>query len=349
MLECRNLSVFYGQHRALDGVAIRAAPGEIVVILGANGAGKSTLLQSIAGLVPATDEGEVLLDGRSIKALAPHVIVEAGLALVPEGRRIFGDLTVLENLVLGAYANRARDAERDTLEKVLALFPRLAERRRQIARTMSGGEQQMVAIGRAMMSAPSILMLDEPSLGLSPILSSELFKALVEIRRTGAGILLVEQNARQALAIADRGYLLENGRIVGEGTAASLAEDPAVQKAYLGGAAGEIRVEPARGAVPPEPLAAASLPTLHAGSIASRRVDELIPVSIDELVRRAASISSEHVKALRSGRTPISSGAAATKSIGDSLQEAIAKIEAAAANARHGGSERRSGDSDGTS
>jgi len=349
MLECRNLSVFYGQHRALDGVAIRAAPGEIVVILGANGAGKSTLLQSIAGLVPATDEGEVLLDGRSIKALAPHEIVEAGLALVPEGRRIFGDLTVLENLVLGAYANRARGAERDTLEKVLALFPRLAERRRQIARTMSGGEQQMVAIGRAMMSAPSILMLDEPSLGLSPILSSELFKALVEIRRAGAGILLVEQNARQALAIADRGYLLENGRIVGEGTAASLAEDPAVQKAYLGGAAGEIRAEPARGPAVPEPLAAASLPTLHAGSIASRRVDELIPVSIDELVRRAASISSEHVKALRSGRTPISSGVAATRPIGESLQDAIAKIEAAAANARRGGSERRSGDGDGTS
>ncbi|MCG6874533.1 MAG: ABC transporter ATP-binding protein [Betaproteobacteria bacterium] len=238
MLECRNLSVSYGHHRALDNIAVHIAPGEIVVILGANGAGKSTLLQAIAGLVPASDGGQILLDGKSIKNLPPHLIVEAGLALVPEGRRIFGDLTVLENLVLGAYAERARPTEKDNLGRALTLFPRLAERRRQIARTMSGGEQQMVAIGRAMMSAPSILMLDEPSLGLSPILCTELFKALAEIRKTGAGILLVEQNARQGLAIADRGYLLENGRIVGEGSAVSLAGDPAVQKAYLGGVAG---------------------------------------------------------------------------------------------------------------
>jgi branched-chain amino acid transport system ATP-binding protein len=236
MLECRGLAVSYGRHRALHNVAIRIAPGEIVVILGANGAGKSTLLQAIAGLVRPADSGEILLDGESIGLLAPHLIVESGLALVPEGRRLFGELTVLENLLLGAYARRARGSERGNLERVLALFPRLAERRRQVARTMSGGEQQMVAIGRAMMSAPSILMLDEPSLGLSPILCSELFRSLAEIRRTGAGILLVEQNARQALAIADRGYLLENGRIVGEGSARSLAQDPAVQKAYLGGA-----------------------------------------------------------------------------------------------------------------
>lgn len=236
MLECCGLSVSYGHHRALDDVAIRIASGEIVVILGANGAGKSTLLQAIAGLVPSSKGGQIMLDGNSIKHLAPHLIVEAGLALVPEGRRIFGDLTVMENLVLGAYADRARPSEKDTLERVFALFPRLAERRRQVARTMSGGEQQMVAIGRAMMSAPSILMLDEPSLGLSPILCSELFKALAEVRKTGAGILLVEQNARQGLAIADRGYLLENGRIVGEGAATALARDPAVQKAYLGGA-----------------------------------------------------------------------------------------------------------------
>jgi branched-chain amino acid transport system ATP-binding protein len=241
MLECRGLSVSYGRHRALDGVAVRIAPGEIVVILGANGAGKSTLLQAIAGIVAAADSGEIVVDGRSIKNLPPHLIVEAGLALVPEGRRIFGDLTVLENLVLGAYAARAREAEADNLRRVLALFPRLAERRRQIARTMSGGEQQMVAIGRAMMSAPTILMLDEPSLGLSPILCTELFRALAEIRKTGMGILLVEQNARQALAIADRGYLLEGGRIVGEGDASSLARDPAVQQAYLGGAAAAAR------------------------------------------------------------------------------------------------------------
>jgi len=351
MLECRNLSVFYGQHRALDDVGIHAAPGEIVVILGANGAGKSTLLQTIAGLVPATEAGEILLEGRSIKDLAPHLIVEAGLALVPEGRRIFGDLTVHENLVLGAYAIRARGAERDNLERVLALFPRLAERRRQLARTMSGGEQQMIAIGRAMMSAPSILMLDEPSLGLSPILSGELFRALVEIRRTGAGILLVEQNARQGLAIADRGYLLESGRIVGEGSAVSLAEDPAVQKAYLGGAAAEIRAVATRGPAQrdlPAPITA-SPPAWRAGTIASRPVEGLIPVSIDDLVRRAASISAEHVKAVRSGRAAVSSGTAATSSIGESLQEAIARIEAAAANARRGGPERRSGGGDGTS
>lgn len=240
MLECRDLSVSYGRHRALDNVAVRIAPGEIVVILGANGAGKSTLLQAIAGLIPSHDVGQILLDGKSLQGQPPHLIVEAGLALVPEGRRLFGDLTVLENLVLGAYADRARQSEQENLERVLALFPRLAERRRQVARTMSGGEQQMVAIGRAMMSAPSILMLDEPSLGLSPILCTELFKALAAVRKTGAGILLVEQNARQGLAIADRGYLLENGRIVGEGTAASLAQDPAVQKAYLGGAVGTL-------------------------------------------------------------------------------------------------------------
>ncbi|MGB8433086.1 MAG: ABC transporter ATP-binding protein [Burkholderiales bacterium] len=251
MLECRGLSVSYGQHRALDDVAIRIAPGEIVVILGANGAGKSTLLMAIAGLVPSAEGGQILLDGKSIRQLAPHLIVEAGLALVPEGRRIFGDLTVLENLVLGAYADRARSSEKDTLARVFALFPRLAERRRQVARTMSGGEQQMVAIGRAMMSAPSILMLDEPSLGLSPILCSELFKALAEVRKTGAGILLVEQNARQGLAIADRGYLLENGRIVGEGPATALARDPAVQNAYLGGPARDVGAGRERSVTPP--------------------------------------------------------------------------------------------------
>ena len=234
MLECRGLSVRYGRHQALDDVSLRTAAGEIVAILGANGAGKTTLLQAIAGLVPCA--GEIALDGRSILGLAPHRVVEAGVALVPEGRWLFGELTVRENLMLGAYARRARRGERERLARVLELFPRLAERPRQVARTMSGGEQQMVAIGRAMMSAPDILMLDEPSLGLSPLLCTELFRALARIRGSGTGILLVEQNARQALAIADRGYLLENGRVVGEGAAASLARDAAVQKAYLGGA-----------------------------------------------------------------------------------------------------------------
>jgi branched-chain amino acid transport system ATP-binding protein len=234
MLRADHIGVVYGAHRALEDVSLRVGDREIVVILGANGAGKSSLLKAIAGLVPCA--GEIALHGRSILGLAPHRVVEAGIALVPEGRWIFGELTVRENLMLGAYARRARRGERERLARVLELFPRLAERPRQVARTMSGGEQQMVAIGRAMMSAPDILMLDEPSLGLSPLLCTELFRALARIRGSGTGILLVEQNARQALAIADRGYLLENGRVVGEGAAASLARDAAVQKAYLGGA-----------------------------------------------------------------------------------------------------------------
>jgi len=233
MLDCRGVSVRYGRHQAIDDVAIRVAPGEIVVILGANGAGKTTLLNAIAGLVPAN--GEVTLDGRSLRGLPPHLIVEAGLALVPEGRRIFGDLTVHENLMLGAYAKRARQSEREHLDRALALFPKLAERGRQIARTMSGGEQQMIAIARAMMSSPTILMLDEPSLGLSPLLCSELFRTLRRIKDTGVGIFLVEQNAKQSLAIANRGYLLDNGHIVGSDTAEALSRDEKVQTAYLGG------------------------------------------------------------------------------------------------------------------
>jgi branched-chain amino acid transport system ATP-binding protein len=322
MLECRGLAVRYGQHEALHGVALGVAPGEIVVILGANGAGKSTLLQAIAALVPSS--GEILLDGRSIAGLPPHLIVEAGLALVPEGRRIFGDLTVRENLLLGAYARRARHSEREHLDRVLALFPRLAERTRQVARTMSGGEQQMVAIGRAMMSAPAILMLDEPSLGLSPILCTELFRALAQIRTTGAGILLVEQNARQALAIADRGYLLENGRIVGAGPAASLAEDAAVQKAYLGGVA-EV-------AASPPPLSAVPVPTPPAPTVGA---EQLIQTSIDELTRRAAAIQSAHLLASRPPRTEAPRAPAVRHAGADSaLRDAIAEIEAAAARAR---------------
>ena len=237
MLECHDLAVAYGRHQALKGVSLRVAPGEIVVMLGANGAGKTTLLNAVAGRVPAAPGSRVLLDGRAISASAPYHIVEAGLALVPEGRGIFGDLTVHENLLLGAYAKRARASQQANLARVQALFPKLAERRAQRARTMSGGEQQMVAIGRALMSAPTILMLDEPSLGLSPLLCVELFRALAAVRKTGVGILLVEQNARQGLALADRAYLLENGLIVGEGPADQLANDPAVRAAYLGGAA----------------------------------------------------------------------------------------------------------------
>ena len=235
MLECRDLSVFYGPHLALAGVSINIKRGEIVTILGANGAGKSTLLKTISGLVDHEDESEIFIDGRSISDWDPHQIVEAGLSMVPEGRDLFGELTVLENLILGAYPRRARGEETTNLDHVMTLFPKLAERRKQMARTMSGGEQQMVAVGRAMMSAPSILMLDEPSLGLSPLLCSELFKALAKIRKSGVGILLVEQNVKQSLAISDRGYLLETGRITGEESAEVLANDQAVLRAYLGG------------------------------------------------------------------------------------------------------------------
>ena len=234
MLEIADLSVSYGKHRAVDGVSLHVAQSEIVVILGANGSGKTSLLKTIGGLQSAAQGARITLAGVDLTKLRAHRIVEAGLALVPEGRGIFGDLTVRENLMLGAYARRARATEAKNLDRVLTLFPRLAERMTQAARTMSGGEQQMVAIGRALMSAPDILLLDEPSLGLSPLMCGELFGALASIRQAGIGVLLVEQNAKRSLAVADRGYLLENGRIVGQGTAASLQNDPAVQRAYLG-------------------------------------------------------------------------------------------------------------------
>lgn len=234
MLEIADLSVSYGKHRAVDGVSLHVVQSEIVVILGANGSGKTSLLKTIGGLQSAAQGARITLAGVDLTKLRAHRIVEAGLALVPEGRGIFGDLTVRENLMLGAYARRARATEAKNLDRVLTLFPRLAERMTQAARTMSGGEQQMVAIGRALMSAPDILLLDEPSLGLSPLMCGELFGALASIRQAGIGVLLVEQNAKRSLAVADRGYLLENGRIVGQGTAASLQNDPAVQRAYLG-------------------------------------------------------------------------------------------------------------------
>jgi branched-chain amino acid transport system ATP-binding protein len=225
----------------------------------------------------------VTIDDVDVTASTPNAIVEAGLALVPEGRAIFGDLTVHENLQLGAYGPQARARGDERLTTVLDLFPRLAERRHQIARTMSGGEQQMVAIGRALMSNPKILMLDEPSLGLSPLLCAELFRTLEEIGESGVGILLVEQNARLSLAMADRAYLVENGRIVGEGRAAALADDPAVQKAYLGGALSSAskRFGESEIAVP---LAAATLRQTPA-----------------DLADRAARIQRAHIEGQRTG------------------------------------------------
>ncbi|MFT4116688.1 ABC transporter ATP-binding protein [Bradyrhizobium sp.] len=234
MLEVSALSHFYGKHRALADVALGTTQGEIVAILGANGAGKSTLLKSIAGLVKPAPGAILRFDGQDIGALPAHLIVERGIALVPEGRGVFGELTVAENLQLGAYPARARQGEADRLAGILKLFPRLSERMSQAVRTMSGGEQQMVAIGRALMSNPLLLLLDEPSLGLSPLLSREVFRALGQIRAGGVGVLLVEQNARASLDIADRVYLIESGRNVGSGSAHDMKNNPDIQRAYLG-------------------------------------------------------------------------------------------------------------------
>src|SRR5579863_9430400 len=234
MLETREVSVFYGRHRALENVSVSVSKGEIVVMLGANGAGKSTFLRAVAGQTRKMPGGSVHMDGTDITNRPPHEIVETGIALVPEDRGIFADLTVKENLILGAHPARARPHETDNLERVLSLFPKLKQRPKQLVRTMSGGERQMVAIGRAMMSAPTILLLDEPSLGLAPLLCSELFRTLSRIKEAGVGIFLVEQNAKQSLAIADRGYLLDNGHIVGADAAAVLAKDEKVKAAYLG-------------------------------------------------------------------------------------------------------------------
>jgi len=237
MLDVVNIAVDYGKHVALQGVSLSVNEGETVVILGANGAGKSTLLKCIAGLVKPRAGGSVGLDGATLTGLPAHEVLNRGIALVPEGRGVFPDLTVAENLLLGAYAPRARKDEAANLAMVLELFPRLAERRKQMVATMSGGEQQMVAIGRALMSAPKLLMLDEPSLGLAPVLVEELFQSLERIGKSGVSLLIVEQNVRISLSIADRGYLLEAGRISGEGTAERLARDPAVQHAFLGASA----------------------------------------------------------------------------------------------------------------
>lgn len=285
MLKVEHISVAYGAHRALDDVSLHVAPGEIVVILGANGAGKSTLLKVIAGLLRSAPGGTIAINDNELSDLAPNRVVEEGLALVPEGRGVFADLTVGENLELGAYGRQARTKRDERLAEVLELFPRLAERRRQTVRTMSGGEQQMVAIGRALMSNPAILMLDEPSLGLSPILSGELFRTLAAVRETGVGILLVEQNARLSLAIADRAYLLENGRVVGEGRAATLANDPAVQEAYLGGA----------GAGKHKPFEQQEV------VMTQQPEGRALPQTAEMLAERAARIQREHVAALRSG------------------------------------------------
>jgi ABC-type branched-subunit amino acid transport system ATPase component len=232
MLDVNGVSHAYGRHKALDEVSIRLRAGEAVAILGANGAGKTTLLNAIAGLIRPLG-GSIRFDGKELVGLSPHRIVEMGIATVPENRRLFEPMSVMENLNLGAYTNRARAGAAETLDRIFELFPRLAERRRQAVRTMSGGERQMVAIGRALMTQPRLLLLDEPSLGLSPRLSGELFAVLGRIANE-VSVLMVEQNARRALATASRAYLLSLGRIVGEGEAEMLARDSAVARSYLG-------------------------------------------------------------------------------------------------------------------
>jgi branched-chain amino acid transport system ATP-binding protein len=234
MLRLENVTVAYGKHEALHRVSLDVEAGRTTVILGANGAGKTTLLNTVAGLVRPQPGGRILFEGRAIEAESTHRMVAAGIALVPEGRRLFGQMTVMDNLRMGAYARHARSAEEQRLAGVLAMFPRLAERRGQLANTMSGGEQQMVAIARALMSGPKLLLLDEPSLGLSPLLVKDLFAALHKIKAHGQSLILVEQSVRQSLRLADYVYVLENGRIVRGGRPAEIEGDEAIQKAYLG-------------------------------------------------------------------------------------------------------------------
>ncbi|MFB5084442.1 ABC transporter ATP-binding protein [Symbiobacterium thermophilum] len=233
MLEVRDLRVAYGNIEALHGISLTVAEGEIVTLIGANGAGKSTTLRAVSGLVRARS-GQILFEGHDITRIPAHRIVALGIGHVPEGRKIFTDMTVQENLELGAYIADLRRFRED-LEAVFERFPRLRERRRQSAATLSGGEQQMLALGRALMLRPRLLLLDEPSMGLSPRLVEEIFAIIVALNRAGTTVLLVEQNAAMALSIAHRAYVLETGRVVLEGPAKELRNHPAVKEAYLGG------------------------------------------------------------------------------------------------------------------
>ena len=233
VLEVENINVYYGSIHAIKGISFEVNEGEIVTLIGANGAGKSTTLNTISGLLhPST--GSVSFLGQPLAKIQPHKIVERGLAQVPEGRRVFAQMTVQENLEMGAYTQGNKNIHED-LEKVYELFPRLKERMTQTAGTLSGGEQQMLAMGRALMSRPKLLMLDEPSMGLAPILVEQIFDIIADLHKTGATILLVEQNAQMALSIASRGYVMETGKIVTTGTGKELLSSPEVRKAYLGG------------------------------------------------------------------------------------------------------------------
>ena len=234
MLEVKNLEVYYGVICALKGISFEVNQGEIVSLIGANGAGKTTTMQSVVGLIPKK-AGTVTFDGQDITKTPCHKIVHLGMTQVPEGRRIFQELSVYENLLMGAYGEKNKQQFKADLEAIYTRFPRLAERRNQIAGTLSGGEQQMLAMGRAIMCHPKLLMLDEPSMGLSPLLVDQVFEIIKDINRDGTTVLLVEQNAGKSLAISDRAYVMETGSIVLTGTGAELAASEKVRKAYLGG------------------------------------------------------------------------------------------------------------------
>lgn len=234
LLEVKDLHVFYGMIHAIKGISFEVNQGEIVTLIGANGAGKTTTLQTVTGLITPRS-GEIFYDGTNITRVPGHQLVSRGLAHVPEGRRVFAQLTVHQNLMLGAFTRSSKEEIARTLEEVNHRFPRLAERKDQLAGTLSGGEQQMLAMGRALMSRPKLLLLDEPSMGLAPLLIKEIFSIIEDINKSGTTVLLVEQNANMALSIANRAYVLETGRITLSGDAKKLAASEDVRKAYLGG------------------------------------------------------------------------------------------------------------------
>lgn len=233
MLEIKDLEVYYGVIQAIKGVSFEVNQGEVIALIGANGAGKTTILHTVTGLL-SPKKGSVIFEGQEITKIPAHKIVSLGMAHVPEGRRVFADLSVYENLMMGAYTRKDKNEIEDTLQKVYERFPRLKERKNQMAGTLSGGEQQMLAMGRALMSKPKIILMDEPSMGLSPILVNEIFDIIQEVSKSGTTVLLVEQNAKKALSIADRAYVLETGKIVLDGKAEDLLNDDSIKKAYLG-------------------------------------------------------------------------------------------------------------------
>ncbi|MDD6492750.1 MAG: ABC transporter ATP-binding protein [Firmicutes bacterium] len=233
MLEIKDLEVYYGMIKAIKGVTFEVNEGEVIALIGANGAGKTTILHTITGLLEAK-KGSVYFDGKDITKVPAHKIVSMGMAHVPEGRRVFANLSVLQNLKMGAYTRKDKDEIEETLKMVYKRFPRLEERQNQLAGTLSGGEQQMLAMGRALMSHPRIILMDEPSMGLSPIFVNEIFDIIKEVSASGTTVLLVEQNAKKALSISDRAYVLETGNIVLEGKAEELLNNDSIKKAYLG-------------------------------------------------------------------------------------------------------------------